>query len=46
MKYKKAKIIVINWLADTVIVDFGWKFRVYPKLRKQMKQWAREVLEE
>ena len=46
MKYKEAKKIVENSFNDDYyLVQFGWKFRLYPCLRKQIKQWAKEVLE-
>ena len=46
MKYKEAKKIVIEGFStDGMLLDFGWKFRWYPSLRKQMKQWATETLE-
>ena len=47
MKFKKAKLIVIKDFTKNinVFIDFGWKFRVYPRLRKQIKQWAKEILE-
>lgn len=47
MKYKKAKKIVIEYFNSgvnrMVDVDFGWKFRIYPKLRRQIKGWAEQV---
>ena len=48
MKYKKAKKIVIKDFQKNmnVFIDFGWRFRWYPTLRKQMKFWAREILDE
>ena len=46
MKYKKAKEIVEKSFSDdNMTVEFGRKFRFYPRLRRQMKQWARETLE-
>lgn len=47
MKYKRAKqIIERNFAVDGMLVDFGWRFRIYPRLRKQIKQWAREISDE
>ncbi len=48
MRYKKAKQAVINDIKKNVdvVVDFGCRFRIYPKLRKQMKHWAKEILED
>jgi len=47
MKYKEAKKIVIkDFEIDKTILGFGWKFRWYPSLRKQLKQWAKEILED
>jgi len=46
MKYEKAKKIVIKDFGELGInVDFGRKFAIYPRLRKQMKLWAK-VIEE
>jgi len=46
MRYKKAKKNVLEWYEKAgVLIGFGWKFRWYPRLRKQMKQWGKEVLE-
>ena len=47
MKFKKAKQIVIKDFQKNLncFINFGWKFRIYPKLRKQMKHWAKEMLE-
>lgn len=46
MKYKKAKEIVENdFGSDNVLIKFGWKFRFIPRLRKAIKHWAEEVLE-
>ena len=46
MRYKKAKQIVIKDFKETGIsIDFGWKFRLYPRLRKQIKQWSKETIE-
>jgi len=44
MKYKKAKAIVIKSFKedDNILINFGWKFRIYPKLRKLIKQWAKK----
>lgn len=47
MKYKEAKKIIDKPFSDVEkAVVFGWKFRIYPRLRKQMKSWANQVLED
>ncbi len=48
MRYKKAKKIVIDFFTsdNDFGMEFGWKFRLYPRLRKQMKQWAMEIKNE
>ena len=50
MKFKEAKEIVIKWFEEhnkTVItIKFGWKWRWYPRFRKQLKQWAIEIEKE
>ena len=46
MKYKEAKKIVVDsFEADNMALDFGWKFKWYPSLRKQMKLWAKQTEE-
>ena len=48
MRYKEAKKIVIKDFQQNmnVFVDFGWKLRWYPKLRKWMKRTAKEILKD
>ena len=48
MKFKKAKQLVIKDFEKNInpLIRFGWRFRIYPKLRKQMKHWAKEILED
>ena len=47
MKFKDVKKLVIKYFSiGDISIKFGWKFRVYPQLRRQMKQWAKEILEE
>ena len=47
MRYKKAKKLVIKDFEKNgdPLIRFGWKFRWYPRLRKSMKKWARDILE-
>ena len=45
MRYKKVKEIVECYYSmNDIDVKFGLKFRIYPRLRKQMKQWSKEVI--
>ena len=47
MKYKEAKKIVDKTFPDVEkTVIFGWRFRIYPRLRKQIKSWANQMLED
>jgi len=47
MKYKEARKIVEKFfMDDNIVVEFGWKNRIYPRLRKQMKSWSNQVLED
>ena len=49
MRYKKAKKLAIEFFEGgigevRINMEFGWKFRVYPRLRKCIKLWAKQAL--
>ena len=46
-KYKEAKKIMEKDSSDKcgAKICFGWKWRVYPRLKKQMKEWTIEIKE-
>ena len=48
MKYSKAKQIVIGDFEKNMnaFIDFGWRFRWYPRMRKWIKEWAKEILKD
>lgn len=47
MKYKEAKQVVIkDFKEHDMFIDFGWKFRWYTRLRKQIKEWAEHIQNE